>query len=149
MKADYSFFAQDRRKIQRNSRVEFGHLVVPELLQQDFLHHYHTSLEGGHHGVGRTYQRIWSNFHWRGLYRSVQRYVGECVDCTTVKGIPVLRGNSPGNVQATYPYQKTRWITFRRCHDPSKGTPSCIVGGSVLRVHDRKSEFLHNCTNDR
>ncbi|OWZ10236.1 LOW QUALITY PROTEIN: reverse transcriptase [Phytophthora megakarya] len=28
-------------------------LVVSESLQQDFLHHYHTSLEGGHQGVGR------------------------------------------------------------------------------------------------
>ena len=38
-------------------------LVVPELLQRDFLHHYHTSLEGGHQGIGKTYQRIRSNFH--------------------------------------------------------------------------------------
>ena len=26
-------------------------LVVPQLLQQEFLHHYHTSLEGGHQGI--------------------------------------------------------------------------------------------------
>ncbi|GMF41751.1 unnamed protein product [Phytophthora fragariaefolia] len=32
-------------------------LVVPETLHRDFLHHYHTSLEGGHQGIGRTYQR--------------------------------------------------------------------------------------------
>ena len=32
-------------------------------------------------------------------------YVGECVDCTTGKGKPILRGESPGNVQATYPFQ--------------------------------------------
>ena len=38
------------------SRVELIHLVVPELLQQDFLHHYHTSLEGGNQGIDRTYQ---------------------------------------------------------------------------------------------
>ena len=55
-----------------DSRVEMVSLVIPELLQQDFLHHYHTILEGGHQGIGRTYQRIRSNFHWRGLYRSVQ-----------------------------------------------------------------------------
>ena len=46
-----------------DSRVELVRLVVPELLQQDFLHHYHTSLNGGHQGVSRTYQRIRSNFH--------------------------------------------------------------------------------------
>ncbi|OWZ01042.1 LOW QUALITY PROTEIN: reverse transcriptase, partial [Phytophthora megakarya] len=71
----------------------------------DVLHHYHTTLEGGHQGVRRTYQRIRDHFHWRGLYRSVQRYVGECVDCETGKGRPVIRGESPGNLQATYPFQ--------------------------------------------
>ncbi|OWY95807.1 reverse transcriptase [Phytophthora megakarya] len=80
-------------------------LVVPETLQSDVLHHYHTTLEGGHQGVGRTYQLIRDHFHWRGLYRSVQRYVGECVDCETGKGRPVIRGESPGNLQATYPFQ--------------------------------------------
>ncbi|KAE9295596.1 hypothetical protein PR003_g23975 [Phytophthora rubi] len=80
-------------------------LVVPETLQQDMLHHYHSSLEGGHQGIGRTYQRTLDHFHWRGLYRSVQRYVGECVDCKTGKGRPTLQGESPGNIQATYPFQ--------------------------------------------
>ncbi|KAE8980248.1 hypothetical protein PR002_g24183 [Phytophthora rubi] len=80
-------------------------LVVPETLQQDVLHHCHSSLEGGHQGVGRTYQRIRDHFHWRGFYRSVQRYVGACVDCETGKGRPTLQGESPGNIQATYPFQ--------------------------------------------
>ncbi|KAE8879139.1 hypothetical protein PF003_g36705 [Phytophthora fragariae] len=80
-------------------------LVVPETLQQDVLHHYHFSLEGGHQGIGRTYQRIRDHFHWRGLYRSVQRYVGERVDCETGKGRSTLQGESPGNIQATYPFQ--------------------------------------------
>ena len=39
-------------------------LVIPESLQQDFLHHYHASVEGGHQGIGRTYLRIRKHFHW-------------------------------------------------------------------------------------
>ncbi|GMF46029.1 unnamed protein product [Phytophthora fragariaefolia] len=39
-------------------------LVVPETLQQAFPHHYHTSLEGGHQGIGRTYHRIRAQFYW-------------------------------------------------------------------------------------
>ncbi|OWY99261.1 LOW QUALITY PROTEIN: reverse transcriptase [Phytophthora megakarya] len=89
--------AADRDKLMR--------LVIPETLQQDILHHYHTSLQGGHQGVGRTYDRIRDHFHWRGLYKSVQRYVGECVDCETGKGRPRIQGESPGNIQATYPFQ--------------------------------------------
>ena len=61
-------------------------LVIPKALQTDILHHYHASLEGGHQGVGRTYYRIRRYCHWRGLFRSVQRYVGLCVDCETGKG---------------------------------------------------------------
>ena len=98
-------FFSPRSAKESDDRMEMVRLVVPELLQEDFMHHYHTSLEGGHQGIGRTYQRIRSNFHWRGLYRSVQRYVGKCVDCTTGKGLPAIRGRSPGNIQATYPFQ--------------------------------------------
>ncbi|KAL4109210.1 hypothetical protein PRIC1_000913 [Phytophthora ramorum] len=36
---------------------------------------------------------------------NVQRYVGECTDCETGKGRPFVRGESPGNLQATYPFQ--------------------------------------------
>jgi ribonuclease HI/transposase InsO family protein len=90
---------------QNEDRDTLARLVVPETLQQDFMHHYHASLEGGHQGIGRTYQRLRSHFHWRGLYRSVQRYVGECTDCETGKGRPMGQGESPGNVQATYPFQ--------------------------------------------
>ncbi|OWY99619.1 reverse transcriptase [Phytophthora megakarya] len=87
------------------NRDKLMRLVIPETLQQDVLHHYHTSLQGGHQWVGRTYDRIRDHFHWRGLYKSVQRYVGECVDCETGKGGPQIKGESPGNLQATYPFQ--------------------------------------------
>ncbi|KAG2877403.1 hypothetical protein PC119_g23650 [Phytophthora cactorum] len=80
-------------------------LVMSEALHQDILHHYHASLEGGHQGIGSTYQRTRDHFHWRGLYKSVQRYVGECVDCETGKGRPTISGESPGNIQATNPFQ--------------------------------------------
>ncbi|OWY92516.1 reverse transcriptase [Phytophthora megakarya] len=64
--------AADRDKLMR--------LVIPETLQQDILHHYHTSLQGGHQGVGGTYDRI-------------------------RKRRPQIQGESPGNLQATYPFQ--------------------------------------------
>ncbi|OWZ19428.1 reverse transcriptase [Phytophthora megakarya] len=54
--------AADRDKMMR--------LVVSETLQQDILHHYHASLQGGHQGIGRTYDRIRDHFHWSGLYKS-------------------------------------------------------------------------------
>ncbi|OWY95565.1 reverse transcriptase [Phytophthora megakarya] len=64
--------AADRDKLMR--------LLIPETLQQDILHHYHTSLQGGHQEIGRAYDRIRDRIYWRGLYKSVHRYMGECVD---------------------------------------------------------------------
>lgn len=43
-------------------------LVVPETLQNDLMHHYHSSLEGGHQGIGRTYHKI----------RARADYIREC-----------------------------------------------------------------------
>ena len=75
-----------RSATKSEDRTELVRLVTPKLLQQAFLHHHHTSLEGVYQGTGQTYQRIKSNFHWRGLYRSVQRFERECLDCETGKG---------------------------------------------------------------
>ncbi|POM81109.1 Reverse transcriptase [Phytophthora palmivora] len=69
------------------------------------MHHYHSSLEGDHQGIGRTYHKIIAHFYWRGLYQSVQRYVGQCIDCETGKGRQTIHGESHGNIQATHPFQ--------------------------------------------
>ncbi|KAJ8561926.1 hypothetical protein ON010_g7753 [Phytophthora cinnamomi] len=102
-------------------------LVVPETLHQDVLHHYHATLEGGHQGIERNYQRIRNNFHWRGLFRSVQRYVGECVDCETGEGRPTIRGESPGNIQATNPF-----LIIAMDHIPS--LPKSYKGNTELLI---------------
>ncbi|OWZ05113.1 LOW QUALITY PROTEIN: reverse transcriptase [Phytophthora megakarya] len=102
-------------------------MVIPDGLQRDFLHHYHAILEGGHQGVGRTYRRIQADFHWRGLYRSVQRYVGECTDCETGKGKPTGQGESPGNIQGTYPFQ-----VISMDHIPS--LPKSFKGNTELLI---------------
>ncbi|KAG3113819.1 hypothetical protein PI124_g7162 [Phytophthora idaei] len=99
------FFYCPPTKRTDEDRDRLVRLVMPEALHQDIQHHYYASLEGGHQGIGRTYQRIRDRFHWRGLYKSVQRYVGECVDCETGKGRPTISGESPGNIQATHPFQ--------------------------------------------
>ncbi|POM68675.1 Reverse transcriptase [Phytophthora palmivora] len=102
-------------------------LVVPETLQNDLMHHYHSSLEGGHQGIGRTYHKIRAHFHWRGLYQSVQRYVGQCIDCETGKGRPTIHAESPGNLQATYPFQ-----IIRMDHIPS--LPRSYKGNTELLI---------------
>ena len=124
--SDLLFFCPMAKR-ESEDRDGLMRLVIPETLQQDFLHHYHTSLEGGHQGIGRTYQKIRSRFHWRGLYRSVQRYVGECTDCETGKGSPRGHGRSPGNLHASYPFQ-----IIAMDHIPS--LPKSIKGNTELLI---------------
>uniref|UniRef100_H3H554 Uncharacterized protein n=1 Tax=Phytophthora ramorum TaxID=164328 RepID=H3H554_PHYRM len=123
---DLLFYCGNITRTDEN-RDSMARLVVPATLHQDFLHHYHASLEGGHQGIGRTYQRIKAHFHWRGLFKSVQRFVGECLDCETGKGRPVVQGESPGNVQATYPFQ-----IIAMDHIPS--LPKSFKGNTELLV---------------
>ena len=52
-----------RPAINPDDRAELVRLAIPELLQDDILHHYHAYLEGGHQGDGRTYHRVRSHFH--------------------------------------------------------------------------------------
>ncbi|POM71370.1 LOW QUALITY PROTEIN: Reverse transcriptase [Phytophthora palmivora] len=98
-------------------RDHVAKLIVPETLQSDLMHHYHASLEGGHQGIERTYHKIRAHLHWRGLYQSVQRYVGQCIDCETGTGRPTIHRES-----LVISKQRTRsrlsvWITYRRYQD--------------------------------
>ena len=63
--SDLLFFCPTAKR-ESEDRDDLMRLVIPETLQQAFLHHYHASLEGGHQGIGRTYQRFRSRFHWKG-----------------------------------------------------------------------------------
>ncbi|KAE8966178.1 hypothetical protein PR001_g28490 [Phytophthora rubi] len=121
-------YYQSRNDDSAEGRDETMKLVIPETLREDVLHHYHTSLEGGHQGIGRTYQCVRRHFHWPGIFRSVQRYVGECTDCETGKGRPTIQDESPGNIVATYPFQ-----VIAMDHIPS--LPASYKGNTELLVY--------------
>ncbi|POM81059.1 LOW QUALITY PROTEIN: Reverse transcriptase [Phytophthora palmivora] len=106
-------------------RVLVAKLVVPETLQNDLMHHYHSSLEGGHQGIGRTYHKIRAHFHWRGLYQSVQRYVGQCIDCETGKDDLRSMGNRLAIYKLRTLSRSSAWITYHRYQDRAQETPSC------------------------
>ena len=115
MYGDYDVSEEGLLVYRPNSRIEGEdrdiavRLVIQESLQTDFLHHYHTSLEGDHQCIGCTYQRIRCYRHSKGLFRSMRRYVSFLMDCETGKGGPTLQGKSTGNIEATYPFQLQRW----------------------------------------
>jgi hypothetical protein len=80
-------------------------LVIPTTSQSELLHHYHRSLNGGHQGVARTFERVKAHTYWTGQYQSVRNYVAACPDCQSGKGAPRLDVGSPGNVEATRPFE--------------------------------------------
>jgi len=93
-----------KRKDSDGSKL-YLRLVVPTTLHEDLLHHCHTSLQGGHQGINVTFERVRNAFYWRGQYKDVVEYVNGCPDCETGKGRPRLKGPSPGNIIAYYPFQ--------------------------------------------
>ncbi|GMG17783.1 unnamed protein product [Phytophthora fragariaefolia] len=80
-------------------------LVVPTTMIQEVLQNCPDSLEGGHQGVVRTYQRVKMDYFWIGLYADVEKHVRACPDCSSSKSRPHLRGHSPGNILAELPFQ--------------------------------------------
>ncbi|OWZ13067.1 LOW QUALITY PROTEIN: reverse transcriptase [Phytophthora megakarya] len=75
-------------------------LVVPTTMIQEVLQNNHDSLEGGHQGVVRTYQRVRQDYYWLGLYADVEKHVK-----SSSKSKPQLRGYYPGNILAERPFQ--------------------------------------------
>jgi ribonuclease HI len=89
----------------RRVGMDQARLVVPTPMRSDVLHMAHADVQGGHQGVRRTFERLRQEYHWPGMYRDVERYLRECVDCETARGLPRNPGPSPGNVMPEYPLQ--------------------------------------------
>ncbi|OWZ08045.1 reverse transcriptase [Phytophthora megakarya] len=80
-------------------------MVVPRDLQEDILHHCHADFQGAHQGIILTYERLCKEFYWIGMFKDTERYVKECIDYVTAKGLPRKPGPSPDNLLATRPFQ--------------------------------------------
>ncbi|KAJ0409741.1 hypothetical protein ATCC90586_001054 [Pythium insidiosum] len=99
------FIGSLNRRTSNSARLNVARLVIPASLHKDMLHAAHDDFQGGHQGVARTFDRLRREFYWHNMYRDVERYVKECVDCSTAKGRPGNPGPSPGNLMPEYPFQ--------------------------------------------
>ena len=88
----------------RGGERPVARLAVPATFRADVLHQHHADVQGGHQGITRTFERLRAEYYWPGMYRDVEAYVQECVDCVTSKGEPAGHGPSPGNVAPDYPF---------------------------------------------
>jgi hypothetical protein len=80
-------------------------LVVPKTMIPAIFKAYHVSIEGGHQGIQRTYQKIRLKYYWKNMFADLERLIAACVDCQTAKGRPSNIAKSPGNITPTRPMQ--------------------------------------------
>ncbi|POM71221.1 Hypothetical protein PHPALM_12234, partial [Phytophthora palmivora] len=99
------YLGTSRRKSDRQQQETTLRLTVPSTMVLEVLQNCHDSLEGGHQGIVRTFNRIRQDYYWIGLYADVERHVRSCTDCSSSKSRPQFRGYSPGNVLAERPFQ--------------------------------------------
>ncbi|KAF1334011.1 reverse transcriptase, partial [Globisporangium splendens] len=55
--------------------VDKQRLVVPAGLTDDVLQHCHADIQDEHQDVTRTYERVRQDYHWKGVYVDVERFV--------------------------------------------------------------------------
>ena len=81
--------------------------VIPKHLQADILKHFHDEPSSGHLGFAKTYDRICKRFYWRGMFKTIRRYVMHCRECQRRKAVPQ---QPPGRLisipPATAPFQR-------------------------------------------
>ncbi|POM63992.1 Hypothetical protein PHPALM_20542 [Phytophthora palmivora] len=84
------YLGTSRRKSDRQLEETILRLIVHSTMVQEVLQNCHDSLEGGHQGIARTFNRIKQDYYWIGLYADVERH---------------FRWYSPGNVLAERSFQ--------------------------------------------
>ncbi|OWZ12679.1 reverse transcriptase [Phytophthora megakarya] len=86
------------------------------------------------------------------MFKDTERYVKECVDCVTAKGLPRNPGPSPGNLLATRPFQfafsgfiMCKAMASTKAQDVSEAYEECVsrrFGASEMIRHDRYPRFM-------
>ena len=79
-------------------------VVVPRSLRKFVLHRGHGLPLAGHNGRKRVYSDLSSRYTWKGMYRSVRRWVRACATCGRRKTPRPLASGLPLSMQAPYPF---------------------------------------------
>ncbi|OWZ03713.1 reverse transcriptase, partial [Phytophthora megakarya] len=146
-----------RRKVDEAQPEMSLRLVVPITMIQEVLPNFHDSIEGGHQGVVRSYQRVKHDYYWIGLYTEVEKHVNSCLDYSSSKSLRQFKRYSLGNVLAERPFQmmlmdfviplpkSSKAMSDTDVLTVAKVFEECIYrrfGVSSLIRHDRDPRFM-------
>ena len=81
-------------------------VVIPDSMVQHVLAHCHSSIQGGHQGRQRTYERVRNMYFWHNMYQDVTHYVENCLDCITSRPPPTkaMMAPTPGSLEPEFPF---------------------------------------------
>ena len=77
-----------------SSQAVFSQLVIPEVLKHEILVWAHDDNTAGNLGPQKTYAKIRTRYHWRNMFRDIDRWCKSCVDCAMKKS-PRNRHRAP------------------------------------------------------
>ena len=89
------------RRSRKNVTELYLPLVVPTVLQVEFLRSFHNASTSAHVGVAKTLSRIRRRFYWSGIEIDVTRWINGCVLCKRRK--TVLNANAGEFMQFVEP----------------------------------------------
>ncbi|KDP42549.1 hypothetical protein JCGZ_24323 [Jatropha curcas] len=116
-----------------------GRLVLPAASRwvPKLISEFHSTPTGGHSGAYRTYRRIASNFYWKGMMRTVQKQVAECLTCQQQK----YEAQSPAGLLQPLPIPSLIWADISL--DFITGLPKSNGFDCLMVVVDRLSKYAH------
>ena len=112
-------------------------LVPPdERLRYKIVAQRHDVPTAGHRGVEKTYHLVRADFHWTGLRRTVQRYVGSCATCVRAK----KPTHKPYGLLVPLPTPQGPWKSISL--DFICGLPDSCGATRILTVVDRFTKMV-------
>jgi hypothetical protein len=116
-----------------------GRIYLPggDELAKDLIKECHDTLQAGHGGVSKTYQKLKKLFFWKGMKKDVKTYVKECPTCQANK---YERIKPPGLLQPL-PIPEGAWQDISM--DFIENLPRSGKKESIFVIVDRFTKYAH------
>ena len=122
-----------RRVVSSSTQQPHFQLVLPANLREEVLLKFHD--ESGHFGTKRTFQLLWTRFHWNNMYRAVKEWCSRCRRCAVSKP-PVHQTKPPFSMLLASAPMEAIAMDFTTLEASDDGYENVLV---VTHVHAKYS----------